>query len=91
MKFLLYGLLTVNLLAFLTMGLDKAAAMRGVWRFRESTLLKLAALGGFLGVFLGARVFRHKTIKQPFRRYLYLASLLSIGVISLIAWSLRDA
>ena len=54
-------LLTVNLAAFLLMGLDKRRARRGAWRVPEKTLFLPAVLGGALGGVLGMRAFHHKT------------------------------
>jgi uncharacterized membrane protein YsdA (DUF1294 family) len=48
-------------------GIDKFAAVRGWWRVRERSLHMLALLGGWPGAYLGQRLFRHKTRKQPFR------------------------
>ena len=40
-------------------------------RTSEATLLWLAFLGGSPGAYLGRRLFRHKTRKQPFCRELH--------------------
>ena len=47
-------------------GFDKLRAEAGSWRIAESALLGFALLGGSAGAFLGRRVFRHKTRKEPF-------------------------
>ncbi len=67
-------LCAINLVAFLAMGVDKWCAMRNWRRIPEKNLLLLAAVAGAPGIWLGARLFRHKTIKQPFRTRLVLAS-----------------
>ncbi|MEP1329150.1 DUF1294 domain-containing protein [Pseudophaeobacter sp.] len=59
-------LIAVNLLGFVSFGLDKLAAIRGDWRVPEARLLLLAALGGTPAIYLARRLFRHKTRKQPF-------------------------
>ena len=51
---------------FVMMGADKARAVDGRWRYRESTLLLWAFLGGFWGLLFGAAVFHHKTRKHAF-------------------------
>lgn len=63
-QFLLLYLLIINIYGFVIMGLDKRKAAKGQWRISEKRLLGTAAAFGSLGVFLGMRVFRHKT-KHP--------------------------
>lgn len=68
LTYLLGGCLAVlNLLLFILMGTDKAAAQRGARRTPETTLLALAVLGGSAGGLLGMVLFRHKTRKPAFR------------------------
>lgn len=59
-------LLLMNLAGFILMGVDKYKARRERWRIPERTLMLIAALGGSVGVFLGMRVFRHKTLHRLF-------------------------
>ena len=59
-------LLVINLVAFIICGLDKRAARRSAWRIPEKTLLFLAVLGGSAGLYLGMRLFHHKTRKWQF-------------------------
>lgn len=51
----------VNIVGFVLMGWDKSQAIRSGWRVPEKTLLGVALIGGGIGVYLGMRVFRHKT------------------------------
>jgi uncharacterized membrane protein YsdA (DUF1294 family) len=68
MQYLLYGyLIAVNLLAFVLMGRDKAAAKAGARRTPETTLLAVAVIGGSAGALLGMVFFRHKSRKPAFR------------------------
>ena len=60
-------LLAINLLLFVMMGRDKAAAKRAARRTPETTLLALAVIGGSVGGLLGMILFRHKTKKPAFR------------------------
>ena len=60
-------LIVLNLLLFVLMGRDKAAAQRGTRRTPETTLLALAVIGGSVGGLLGMVLFRHKTRKIAFR------------------------
>lgn len=59
-------LLTINVITFLAMLIDKKKAEKGRWRIKESTLLTLALIGGSIGEVLGMYVFRHKTKKPRF-------------------------
>ena len=61
MKYFLYYLIAINLIAFFAFGIDKRKAEKGAWRTKESTLLGLAAIGGSVGALLGMNAFRHKT------------------------------
>lgn len=60
-------LMVMNVLLFVLMGRDKAAARAGTRRTPETTLLALAVLGGSLGGLLGMVLFRHKSRKPAFR------------------------
>lgn len=79
-------LLAANILAFLVYSFDKRQAVRGASRISEGALILLAILGG-VGAWIGCEVHRHKTRKQPFRSYLFIAValhlLLVFGVIAL--------
>ena len=67
LKIALCYLLAVNLLTFITYGIDKWKAQHKRWRVPEATLIFLAALGGSIGALLAMRVFRHKTQHKKFR------------------------
>ena len=71
-----------NLVAFSLFALDKARARAGGQRVPERTLL-LAALFGGLGAWLGQRLLRHKTRKQPFAAWLGL--ILTLHALALLA------
>ena len=57
----------INLVLFVLMGRDKAAAQTGARRTPETTLFALAVLGGSLGGTLAMVFFLHKTRKLAFR------------------------
>ena len=75
----------VNLVAFAAFGIDKRRAERERRRLPEAHLLLLALFGGALGAVLGQQVFRHKTLKQPFRALLIGAVIVNVAV---AAWVL---
>ena len=63
---ILYFLL-INGLGFVMMGWDKHQAKRRHPRIPERTLFLVATVGGSLGILLGMKVFRHKTLHNSFR------------------------
>jgi uncharacterized membrane protein YsdA (DUF1294 family) len=71
--------LAVNSLTVWRFADDKARAVAGTWRVRESDLLGLALIGGTPGAFLARRLFRHKTRKQPFSTWLWLIAAIQAG------------
>ena len=82
-------LAAVNLLAFVSFGLDKAQARMGVRRTRESTLLGLALVGGTAGAYAGRAWFRHKTRKESFSTLLLLICALQLGALIGLALTFR--
>jgi uncharacterized membrane protein YsdA (DUF1294 family) len=64
------ALALVNLFAFGQCGWDKLAAVRGWRRIPEKRLIAPVWLGGFPGLLLAMRLFRHKTSKASFRKKL---------------------
>lgn len=58
---LIYYLIFINIISFLSMFVDKKKAIKRKWRIKESTLFLLSFIGGSLGVLLGIYSFRHKT------------------------------
>lgn len=59
-------LLAVNMLGLGLMGYDKARAQAGRYRISEKCLLITAVCGGAAGIWLGMRLFRHKTLHARF-------------------------
>lgn len=64
---IIYYLLTINLLTFVTYGIDKYKARHKHWRVREASLLLLAVLGGSPAALLAMYLFCHKTQHNKFR------------------------
>lgn len=58
---LFYYLILVNIIAFITIYIDKQKAIKHKWRIKESTLFLLSIIGGSIGTLLGMYTFRHKT------------------------------
>ena len=63
---IIYALLALNLITFITYGIDKRKARKSRWRIPESTLILLALLGGSIGAWLGMKTWRHKTQHAKF-------------------------
>lgn len=59
-------LIVINILTFLTFGIDKKKAILNEKRVSENTLLIICFLGGILGGLLGMMIFHHKTRKLKF-------------------------
>lgn len=66
-KIAIYYLVIINLITFVTYGVDKLKAKKGYWRIPESTLLLLAFVGGSVGAWLGMQTFHHKTMHKKFK------------------------
>lgn len=60
-----YGLLQI--IGFMTMGVDKRRAIKHLWRIPEKRLWIFAWLGGGLGLWLGMVLFHHKSRRLNFR------------------------
>ena len=65
-KNIIIYLVVINIIAFLTMWIDKVKAKKSAWRIPESTLISLVLLGGGIGGIIGMYKFRHKTKKPRF-------------------------
>jgi uncharacterized membrane protein YsdA (DUF1294 family) len=59
---------------------DKRAALRGGWRIPEARLQLLHLAGGWPAAALAQRCFRHKTRKQPFLTWYWLAALANLAL-----------
>ena len=66
MRILMWYLIIINVVTWITYGLDKWKAKAGKWRIPERTLLLLALIGGSVGALAGMMLFRHKTKKAKF-------------------------
>lgn len=81
---LLIYFLSVNLLGFILMGLDKKYAKREAWRIPEATLFTVALFGGSIGSILGMKYFRHKTQKIYFTMGMPIILILQVLIILII-------
>lgn len=88
---LLLYIAATSLLCFLAFAWDKYCAVRGFRRIPERTLLSLAAIGGSPGAFIGQRILRHKTQKQPFGAYLLVIAIVQALAIAALVFSTGGA
>lgn len=65
-KNIIIYLISINIIGFFIMWLDKRKAIKGSWRIPEKTLFIITAIGGGIGTTAGMFVFRHKTKKLNF-------------------------
>ncbi len=68
-----------NLLAFIVFGYDKRNAKNGRWRVPEALFLLWSFFGAAIGILMGMRVFRHKTLHRSFQIFIPLLSLWNIA------------
>ena len=77
-EFLIIYLFVINIITFISFGLDKYAANNDKWRIKNVTLLGLAFIGGTIGGLLAMHVFRHKTQKDYYTVGLWLMIIMQI-------------
>ncbi|MBS4538494.1 DUF1294 domain-containing protein [Clostridium sp. D2Q-11] len=58
--------ITLSIISFILMGIDKKRAKRNKWRIGEKLLLVVALIGGSPGTLIGMIVFRHKIRNKNF-------------------------
>ena len=85
--YILYYLIAINVITFLTYGIDKLKAKKGKWRIPETTLLLLAIIGGSIGAWLGIKVWHHKTLHKKFK---YGIPLIVIAQIAIVFYIFRE-
>ena len=83
--FLVY-LTVVNIVTFITYGVDKWQATREGWRISEATLLWLVVAGGGFGALAAVWLFRHKTKHTRFRILVPLNMILQLALLVLLVY-----
>ena len=82
----LFAYIVASCLGFLIYAFDKAAAMQGDWRTKESTLHLVSVFGGWPGAMIAQSMFRHKTKKKSFQLIYWVTITLNcIGLIWLLS------
>lgn len=78
--YIIGAFIALNIITFLTFGLDKLKAKKGKWRIPESTLLIMAIIGGSIGAYSGMKVWRHKTMHKKFKYGIPAIILMQVGI-----------
>lgn len=89
MKYLMIYFITINIIAFAVMGIDKSKAKRSKWRIRERTLFAFALFGGSIGIYGGMQKFRHKTHHKQFVIGIPMIIILQAAIAIYLAWRLQ--
>ena len=66
MNFTIY-LISINIIAFLIILIDKRRAIKKKWRIPENNLLLISLLGGCFGMYISMYLYHHKTKKLKFK------------------------
>ena len=82
--FLVFHLLSINLVTFAAYGIDKQAAKKGNWRISENNLHTLEFLGGWIGALLGQAIFHHKSQKRSYQSFFWAMMFFEIALIYII-------
>jgi len=83
LSFILY-LISINLIAFLCMKIDKLHAQKNKPRISERSLMFIALIGGTLGIWFGMFWNRHKTKKLKFSLGIPLIFVIQVVLFTLI-------
>lgn len=81
--------LGASVVGFAAYGIDKSAARRGGRRIPEARLHLIDLLGGWPGSLLARHLFRHKTVKQPFRTIFWLTVAANIALVGVAVFVLE--
>lgn len=77
-------LMSINLIAFFSMKIDKIHAQKNKRRISERNLIIIAIIGGALGIWFGMFWNRHKTKKLKFNLGIPLILVIQVVLYSLI-------
>ena len=84
LKIIIAYVITVNLVGFSVMGIDKYKARNRQFRIPETFLFFITLIGGSIGTIAGMYLFRHKTKKFSFKFFLPLILILQVAIIILL-------
>lgn len=81
MGWLIYYIIAVNIVGVFIMAWDKMKARAGAWRIPEDSLILIALVGGSAGIYVGMKIFRHKTRHFKFSVGVPVIFLIQAGII----------
>lgn len=81
-----WGLLFMNIIGFILMGVDKQKAKRHKYRIPEQTLWLLAIIGGAPAMTIAMRFFHHKTKHLNFKLGFPLLAIIQISLYLYFYW-----
>ena len=84
MLFVVFHLISINIVTIWAYYWDKRAARKGNWRVPEVNLHALELLGGWSGAFIAQKIFRHKTKKQSYQTTFWLVVAFEIALVYFI-------
>ena len=87
--FLVFQLISINLVTILAYYVDKRAAINRRWRIPEKNLHMLELLGGWTGAYFAQKIFHHKTKKQSYQAMFWFMGFAEIAGILIILSHLK--
>lgn len=82
--FLLFHLISINIITFVAYFIDKRSAQKGGWRVSEKNLHALELLGGWTGALVGQKIFKHKTKKASYQGAFWFLGIMQLCIIYII-------
>ncbi len=79
-------LIIINIVTFVTFGLDKRKAKKDKWRISEQALVTLMVIGGAFGGYFGMEKFHHKTQKLKFKVARVISFITFVAIIGLAVY-----
>lgn len=84
-----YYIIAINIVGVFIMAWDKMKARGDGWRVSEKNLLLIAIVGGSVGIYLGLKVFRHKTRHYKFSVGVPIIFFIQAGIVVCLFYQVR--
>lgn len=82
--FVVFHIISINIVTVLAYYLDKRAATRRDWRVSEKNLHSLEFLGGWIGALFAQRIFNHKSKKKSYQSMFWFLGFAQIVAVLII-------